>query len=74
MALERFHRYLLVVFLTELTFLSQMSIFFFQKFESPLEVKRAKRKFSDNLGHNILELYSVLVHVRFTTSKTKRDI
>ena len=24
--------------------------------------------------HNILELYSVLVHVRFATSKTKLDI
>ena len=27
-----------------------------------------------NLDHNILELYNVLVQVRFTTSKTKRDI
>ena len=27
-----------------------------------------------NLGHNISELYSVLVQIRLTTSKTKRDI
>ena len=27
-----------------------------------------------NLGHNILELYNVLVKIRLTTSKTKRDI
>ena len=27
-----------------------------------------------NLGHNILELYNVLVQVRLTTSKTQRDI
>ena len=47
---------------------------FFQKFESSLEVQRAKRKFSDNRGHNILELYNVLVQIRFTASKTKRDM
>ena len=27
-----------------------------------------------NLGHDILELYNVLVQIRLTTSKTKRDI
>ena len=27
-----------------------------------------------NLGHNILELYNVLIQTRLTTSKTKRDI
>ena len=27
-----------------------------------------------NPGHNILELYSILVQIRFTTSKTKLDI
>ena len=27
-----------------------------------------------NLGHNILELYNVLVQILLTTSKTKRDI
>ena len=27
-----------------------------------------------NLGHNNLELYNILVHVRFTTSKMKLDI
>ena len=45
-----------------------MSIFF-QKFESLLEVQRAKRKFSDDLGHNIVELYNVLIQTRLTTSK-----
>ena len=29
---------------------------------------------SYNLGHNIMELYSVLVQIRLTTSKAKRDI
>ena len=29
---------------------------FFQTFESSFEVNRAKRKFPDNAGHNILEL------------------
>ena len=29
---------------------------------------------SYNPGHNILEPYNILVRVRFTTSKTKRDI
>ena len=59
-------------FLTELTLLNQMSIF--QKFEPSLEVQRAKRKFLDNLDHNILELCNILVQIRLTTSKTKRDI
>ena len=27
-----------------------------------------------NLGHNILELYNVLVEIRLTTIKTKRGI
>ena len=27
-----------------------------------------------NHGHNILELYNVLIQTRLTTSKTKRDI
>ena len=47
---------------------------FLQKFESSLEVWRAKRKFSDNLGHNNLALYNVLMETRLTTSKTKRYI
>ena len=29
---------------------------------------------SYNLGHNILELYNVLVQIQLTTSKAKRDI
>ena len=31
-------------------------------------------KISFNLGHNILEIYNVLIQIRLTTSKTKRDI
>ena len=57
----------------DLTFLNQMSIFF-QKFESSLEVKRAKKKLSDNFAHNILELCNVSVQIWLTTNKTKRDI
>ena len=45
----------------------------FEKFESSLEVQRVERKFSDNPGHNILELASVLVQVCFLTGKTKVD-
>ena len=33
-----------------------------------------KTKFSENLGNNILELCNVLVQIRLTTSKRKRDI
>ena len=47
---------------------------FFQKLESLVDVQRAKEKFSDNTGHNILELYNVLVKVGFATSKMKLDI
>ena len=61
-------------FLIDLTFLNQMSIFFPPKFESSLEVKREKRKFSDNFAHNILELYNVSVQIWTATNKTKRDI
>ena len=32
------------------------------------------REQKENLDHNILELYNVLVQIRLTTSKTKRDI
>ena len=32
---------------------------------------RVQEKFSDNLAHNILELYDVLVQARFATGKTK---
>ena len=39
-----------------------------------MEVQRAKRKFSDNPGHNILKLYSVLVQDGFAKSKIKLDI
>ena len=37
-------------------------------------MQRAKGKFSDNPGHNILKLYNVVVQVRFATSNTKLDI
>ena len=56
------------------SYISESNKNFFQKFQSSLEVKRAKRKFSDNPGHNILELYNILVLIKFTTSKTKLDI
>ena len=45
-----------------------------------LQTVRAKKvdkkmgSFVYNLGHNILELYNVLVQIRLTTSKTKRGI
>ena len=35
---------------------------------------RAKTKFLDKSSHNILELYSMLVRMRLTTSKRKLDI
>ena len=37
-------------------------------------VKVSSLNVNYNLGHNILELYSVLIQTRFTTSKTKLDI
>ena len=33
-----------------------------------------KTTITNNLYHNILELYNVLVRIRLTTSKTKRDM
>ena len=35
---------------------------------------RVKQKFSENLGHNILELSNILEKFRFTTSKAVLDI
>ena len=72
LTLESFHHSLLVVF--DRTNLFEPNEHFLQKFKSSLEVQRAKRKFSDNLGHNILELYNVLVQIQLSTSKTKRYI
>ena len=43
---------------------------FFQKIQSSLEVQRAKEKFSDNPGHNILEYCNILVQIQVTTNKT----
>ena len=60
-------------FLMEVNFLSQMNTFSIN-LNHHLEVLRAKEKFSDNPSQNILELYIVLVLVRFTTSKMKLDI
>ena len=57
-------------FLKKLFFLSQNGQFF-QIFESSLEVQRVKEKFSNNPGHNILELFNNLVQVQIATSKTK---
>ena len=59
-------------FLTEQTFLKQMS--FFSEIPIFPESVEIKKKISDNLVHNILELYNVLRQTRLTTSKTKRDI
>ena len=59
--------------LIELTFLSQISTFS-RILGSSLEVQKAKRNLSVNLGHYILKLYSVLVQVQYATIKTKLDI
>ena len=72
MTLESFHRKLLVVFDRSNFF--EPNEHWFQKIESSLEVYRAKKKFSDNLSYNILQLYNALVHIRLTRSKTKRGI
>ena len=64
---------ILGIFLVELTLLRKMNSFF-QKLESSLELQSAERNFSDNSGHNILELCSVLVQVWFATSKMKIDL
>ena len=69
LTLKSFRLCLLVFF--DRTSFSEPNELFFRKFESSLEVQRAKTKFSDNLGHNILEIYNILVQVRFTTCKTK---
>ena len=58
-------------FLTEQTFLKQMSIFF-RNSNLCWKCRDQKKKISDNLVHNILELYNVLRQTRLTTSKTKR--
>ena len=60
-------------FLTEQTFLNEMS-FVFRNSNLCWKCRDQKRKISDNLVHNILELYNVLRQTRLTTSKTKRDI
>ena len=62
MTLESFHHYLLVFFFAKTNFFEPNEDFF-PEIESSLEVLGAKRKFSDNLGYNILELYNVLVQI-----------
>ena len=48
---------------------------FYGKFVSIIQKFLLKLKFGAyNLVHNILEHYNVLVEIRLTTSKTKRDI
>ena len=60
-------------FLREQNFLKQMSFFSeIPIFAGSVEIK--KKKISDNLVHNSLELYNVLRQTRLTTSKAKRDI
>ena len=40
-----------------------------------MEVQRTKEEFSENFpGHNILELYNILVQIPVATSKMKLDI
>ena len=43
-------------------------------FSKNVYIKKSVTKFIYNPGHNILELYNVLVQIQLTTSKTKRDI
>ena len=71
LTLESFHRQLLVVFCQNFF---EANEDFFQKFQSALEVYRSKRKFQDNLVHNILELYNVSIQSQLNASKAKRDI
>ena len=61
-------------FLTELTFLNQMSIFFFPEIRIIAGSVESKKKILRNLGHNVLELCNVIIQIRLTTSKMKRDI
>ena len=68
---KSFQLYVLVVFLQNFFEPNQH---FFQIYESSLKLQRAKTKFSGNPDHNILELYNILVQVRFNTSKTELDI
>ena len=50
-----------------------MSIFS-GKLDLHWKYREQKKKNSDSLGHKILELYNVLVQIRLTTGKMKRDI
>ena len=58
-------------FLTELTFLQQMRIF--PEIRIIAGSVESKKKILRNLGHNVLELCSVIIQIRLTTSKMKLD-
>ena len=68
---KSFQLYVLIVFLQNFFESNQH---FFEIYESSLKLQRSKTKFSGNPDHNILELYNILVQVRFNTSKTELDI
>ena len=55
-------------YLTEVNFLEQI-VFFFPECSVIIESVEGKKNFSDNLCHNILELYNVLVEIQLTISK-----
>ena len=70
---RKLSHFLISIFLNRNVFFEQNK-HFSQKVQSIWEVQTTKQKFSNNLGHNILELYNALVQIRFATSKTKLDI
>ena len=55
-------------YLTEVNFLEQI-VFFFPESSVIIGSVEGKKNFSDNLCHNILELYNVLVEIQLTISK-----
>ena len=59
-------------FLTGLTFLNQVSIFS-RNWNHHAKCREQKKKFSDNLGCNILELCNGVIQTGLATSKTKGD-
>ena len=60
-------------FLTELFLTNQMSIVS-RNSNHGCNFREQKENFSDNLGHDIWELFNVLIHTQLTESKLKRDI
>ena len=51
----------------------QLPIFYYLPLEKK-SIKNGVNVCDRNLGHNILELYNVLIQIRLTASKTKRDV